>query len=649
MKILRLAPVAIVVIFLLSGCGIWPVGTLLSTFSTTVSNIKITSSTSGVQVGSILLFSSSFPGAEEYVWDFGDNTTAVGKTVSHIFGVPSTYNVKLTIVLRSSHNLLEPIGEASSHEIDVGSQQSTLIFERDVYVPAARSYFINNEQYEELRVLLLKDNGFRTQEWGEVDGPLGVNHKFNNCKNPEHNVRHTGVDYGANPVPVFSATSGKVIDDNTQFSSDFGRIAIHHAESNATFYYLHLGQKHDEFGKIIKTGDLIYRGQKIGTVGNVIPGSATVGNHLHFEARPGRRAESAGCIEEHAGGAPPVLNPYIAVKRAQWIRSYDLNNQSNASPGDTITFRYGINNPTSLSVSVTLGAQLSLNGGTPIDDPSNDVSLSLAQGNNANLSRQFKIPASISSETYDAHWVVYEQGNPGNVFDRVVVRNAITINNGTSSLPNPVSHYKFDESSGTTTADSSGNGHVGTLNGGATFSSLGISGNAILLDGTDGYVSIADSSDLDLNEMTISAWVNYISILPAPDGNQGIVNKYRTDQPNEGGYELFIREGTGDVDSGLKDDSGNITGASNSISAGSWHHIGLTYDGSTIKLYVNGVLKDSETKNVTVTPNSLPLIIGALMDQNSTVHRFFKGRIDEVQIFDEALSQDQIQSLFNNP
>lgn len=79
-----------------------------------------------------------------------------------------------------------------------------------------------------------------------------------------------------------------------------------------------------------------------------------------------------------------------------------------------------------------------------------------------------------------------------------------------------VAHWRLDETSGNIAYDSSGNGHDGTLQGDAQWTS-GRIGGALDFDGSDDYVDIAYSPALSLNEFTFSAWVN-IAVEPGVFG-----------------------------------------------------------------------------------------------------------------------------------
>jgi hypothetical protein len=183
-------------------------------------------------------------------------------------------------------------------------------------------------------------------------------------------------------------------------------------------------------------------------------------------------------------------------------------------------------------------------------------------------------------------------------------------------------------------SDSSGNGNTGALVGGVTHvPSLTGLGNALNFNGVDGYVVAADSSSLNTRfAITVSAWIN------ADDwnGNRRLVQKGNNDNEYrllaEGGHLVFDLAGVGRLDQAALP------------STGAWHNVTGTYDGFTMKLYVDGNLVQQANAGgqINVTPD--PLYIGT---KNATAPPgdHFKGRMDEVRIYARALSQAEIQLL----
>jgi hypothetical protein len=216
------------------------------------------------------------------------------------------------------------------------------------------------------------------------------------------------------------------------------------------------------------------------------------------------------------------------------------------------------------------------------------------------------------------------------------VANATTQAGG-SAPAGLVAAYSFDEGAGTSASDASGNGHVGTI-AGATWSA-GRFGNALSFNGTNSMVSIADANDLDLGTtMTLSAWVN-----PA------VLSDWRTvilkERPNGLSYALYAHNGARPaayINTGGADISAD---GSQSLPVNTWSHIAATYDGAMLRLYVNG----SQVGSQAVTGNMVASASSLRIGGNTVWNEFFSGLIDEVRIYNRALSAAEIQTDSNTP
>ena len=153
-----------------------------------------------------------------------------------------------------------------------------------------------------------------------------------------------------------------------------------------------------------------------------------------------------------------------------------------------------------------------------------------------------------------------------------------------------VAAYGFNENTGTIANDNSGNGNTGTLTNGPAWSASGKYGAAILFDGTNDFVNINDANSLDLtNGMTIEAWVNASNL-----------TGYKTAICKENGttnlaYALSPNNNTsGNSINGLIQEYGSgantttVTGTDQTCTNNTWTHIAATYDGSVLRLYING-------------------------------------------------------------
>lgn len=105
-----------------------------------------------------------------------------------------------------------------------------------------------------------------------------------------------------------------------------------------------------------------------------------------------------------------VIHSHIALAASTpTITAYDISPRM-VAPGGTITFSYTINNPSSSSQNVGLGASIML-GGTSLNDPANDIVVSVAPGTSTKT-RSFKIPSTATLGTYNVYWRMWS-GTPG--------------------------------------------------------------------------------------------------------------------------------------------------------------------------------------------------------------------------------------------
>jgi hypothetical protein len=205
-----------------------------------------------------------------------------------------------------------------------------------------------------------------------------------------------------------------------------------------------------------------------------------------------------------------------------------------------------------------------------------------------------------------------------------------------------VGHWKFDETSGTAVADSSGNSNNGTLTNGPVWSTGKIS-NALFFDGADDYVNVTSDSSLNVYPLTVSAWIK----TSANNSNQrGVISKYLSASLN--GYQIFLRGG--DIYAWyFKDENNSVYGSGDGLAGGAvsdneWHHIIFTVDATGGKLYVDNIQKDSKAWVGTPgsTTSSQDLRIGSYPPDATN---YFPGSIDDVRVYSRVLSVSEIQEL----
>lgn len=199
--------------------------------------------------------------------------------------------------------------------------------------------------------------------------------------------------------------------------------------------------------------------------------------------------------------------------------------------------------------------------------------------------------------------------------------------------PGPVGYWDFNENSGTTNVyDKSGNGYIGTMNGSMNQSDWvpGKFGSALEFDGNDDSISTNNTSQL--TSWTISAYVNG-SELPNGSKYSSIVMRNENYQINWDHQNASFR-GAAALAVG-----GNWYAASfGELAPNTWYYLSATYDGETLKAYKDGVLTEENT-NPSGNPDNSAAALGIGRD---LTEQYFKGRIDEVKIYNYARSPSQI-------
>ncbi|MDQ4120274.1 MAG: CHRD domain-containing protein [Acidobacteriota bacterium] len=185
-------------------------------------------------------------------------------------------------------------------------------------------------------------------------------------------------------------------------------------------------------------------------------------------------------------------------------------------------------------------------------------------------------------------------------------------------------------------------GNNGSLQNGATFVT-GKVGQAFNLDGTDDYISAADTTSLRPVNLAIQGWFNFAAV------SGGIMIAKTAGIGTNESFVLyydgtFLRGAVGGPN-GL----GEIISISFTPVAGDWYHIAYTFDdfSDTQILYINGVAVAAEAATASIIYDAHPLTIGAEYE-NGALSYFFKGKIDEVQIYNRALSASEIQSIYQS-
>ena len=203
-----------------------------------------------------------------------------------------------------------------------------------------------------------------------------------------------------------------------------------------------------------------------------------------------------------------------------------------------------------------------------------------------------------------------------------------------------VAAYAFNEQSGLVAADASGYGHLGQVSG-AAWDPNGRYGGALAFDGIDDWVTIADTDALDLTGgFTLSAWVNPTVL----SGWRTVIQKER---PNGLAYALEAHDNTPRPAAYVNTTAGDVAASGTSaLPLDTWTHLATTFDGATLRLYVNGIEVGSTAVGSSIVTSTDPLRIGGNAVWND---EFFEGLIDEVRIHSTALTAADLQSAMALP
>jgi chitodextrinase len=205
-----------------------------------------------------------------------------------------------------------------------------------------------------------------------------------------------------------------------------------------------------------------------------------------------------------------------------------------------------------------------------------------------------------------------------------------------------MAYWSFNESAGATAADGSGNNNTATLvNNPARVA--GKTGNALSFNGTNNRLSVPNSTSLNVsgNGLTIAMWVN-----PQSTGRDAtLIGKFWGTSMSSPYYQYGI-ELVGGNQPYL--DIGKSTGLSY-VSMGStlpynqWSYLAITFNGTQVNFYVNGTLVRTRSMSASITARTSTMNIGSDVSPS----QFYKGAIDEVRIYNRALSASEITTIMN--
>lgn len=168
---------------------------------------------------------------------------------------------------------------------------------------------------------------------------------------------------------------------------------------------------------------------------------------------------------------------------------------------------------------------------------------------------------------------------------------------------------------------------------------------AIQLDGQQHeYVAVPVEPVLDLNQFTIAAWIRYTGV-----ENDQTFGRWEVLE-KAGAYWLNIRTNgavrAGGFFGGCTSASWQFLDSSRHVKAGAWRHVAATYDGSQLTIYIGGKAAGSMPVTGRTCASAEPLAVGAKNNPTKgLLEAFWDGRLDEVRLYDHALTQAEVGQL----
>ena len=231
----------------------------------------------------------------------------------------------------------------------------------------------------------------------------------------------------------------------------------------------------------------------------------------------------------------------------------------------------------------------------------------------------------------------------GMVFVLLISITAVAATSGTAPVTSgPAVYLNFNEGSGSSALDASGNGNTGAIHGNVLRVENSGCVKALMLDGNANYVSIPyTSQNHPTDAITVSLWFYVNNTVP-----QTLISTY----DDGGGYRLGFGDGNDLWWTLALDNTGgdvSVVIPHESISTGQWHYVTGTYDGQTSNIYLDGVLRNqvNATGAIYYTDNNY-VQVGAnagTADAPDPINPdYLNGGIDEVRIYNRALSYGEV-------
>ena len=208
-----------------------------------------------------------------------------------------------------------------------------------------------------------------------------------------------------------------------------------------------------------------------------------------------------------------------------------------------------------------------------------------------------------------------------------------------STIDNPstVAYYKMADAT-----DETGSHNLTASN--VDFNVEGKYGFAGKFNGTNSYLYAANSVQQPTKNFSVSCWVNFDTIKAA---SVGVIGNFKTGGTPQIGWAIAHQSGTPFqfwADGTASSNGAKAQGTTNPV-VGTWYNIVGTYDGANIKIYVNGSLEGTTAYSATPAQTDQPLVIGRWYGNYNDYYT--DGKIDQVRIFNKAISATEVETLYN--
>jgi len=278
-------------------------------------------------------------------------------------------------------------------------------------------------------------------------------------------------------------------------------------------------------------------------------------------------------------------------------------------------------------------------------DPTNTTSTGLYYTYTAGSGNRYEIAATLESAKYKlgggADKVSTDAGSYPDLYETGTKLTLLPTDYGDSSL---VGYWKFDEGSGSTAYDASGKGNNGTWNGtqagtSGYYSAGKVGPYAGYFDGSTDFVNVLNSSSVAITgSIAIATW--FISGL-ATTTPQAFVSRWGSSNS----YVLDWNHGSVSQKLGFFTAGPGTISTSTTAGDNNWHQAVAIYNGSALNLYLDGALVHNQAGSGSISDNSGNLRIGK--DGTGLGPAFFNGLIDDIRIYNRALSAAEIQAIYN--